>query len=94
MPLYYIQKDKIECPNKIKEQVLKELVTKVKDLTIETIDGVKIWLPDSSSILIRPSGTEPIYRFYAEGKTKEKAVQLVTEYKTKLQEIIDKHRSN
>ncbi len=92
LPLYYIQKDKIECPNKLKEQVLKELITQVKDLTIDTIDGVKIWFPDASSILIRPSGTEPIYRFYAEGKTKERAVQLVTEYKTKLQEIINRFR--
>jgi len=94
LPLYYIQKDKIGCPNKLKEQVLKELITQVKDLTIETIDGVKIWFPDASSILIRPSGTEPIYRFYAEGKTKEKAVQLITEYKTKLRKIIDKFRDD
>jgi len=90
LPLYYIQKDKLECPNKLKERVLKELIARVKGLTIDTIDGVKIWFPDASSILIRPSGTEPIYRFYAEGKTKERAVQLVTEYKAKLREIVDK----
>jgi len=89
LPLYYIQKDKIECPNKLREQVLERLIIRVKDLNIDTIDGVKIWFPDTSSILIRPSGTEPIYRFYAEGKTREKAVQLVIEYKTRLQEIID-----
>jgi len=94
LPLYYIQKDKTECQNKLKEQILKELVAQVEDLTVDTIDGVKIWFPDASSILIRPSGTEPIYRFYAEGKTKERAVQLVTEYKTKLQEIINEFRSD
>jgi len=94
LPLYYIEKDKIECPNKLKEEVLKELVTRVHDLTIDTIDGVKIWFPDASSILIRPSGTEPIYRFYAERKTKEKAIQIINEYKTKLQEIIETFRGN
>ena len=94
LPLYHIQKDKIDCPDKLKERVLKELITQVKDLTIDTIDGVKIWFPDASSILIRPSGTERIYRFYAEGKTKEKAVRLVTEYKTKLQEIINELRGD
>jgi len=94
LPLYYIQKDKLDCPNELKEEVLKELVTQVKDLTINTIDGVKIWFSDASSILIRPSGTEPIYRFYAEGKTKNRAVQLVTEYKTKLQEVSVKFKRN
>jgi len=94
LPLYHIQKDKIECPNELKEQVLKEVITQVKDLTVDTIDGVKIWFPDASSILIRPSGTEPIYRFYAEGKTNKKAVQLVTQYKTKLRKIVDKFKGN
>ena len=88
LPAYYIQKDKTECPHTLKKQVLKELTTHTQDLTTETIDGVKIWFPNSSSILIRPSGTEPIYRLYAEGKTRDEAVQLVTEYKAKLQEIV------
>jgi len=94
LPLYYIQKDKLECPKKLKEKVLKRFITQVKDLSIDTIDGVKIWFPDASSILIRPSGTEPIYRFYAEGKTKDRAVQLVTEYKTRLQEVIVRFKRN
>ncbi|MDH5451027.1 MAG: phosphoglucosamine mutase, partial [Candidatus Bathyarchaeota archaeon] len=90
LPSYYIQKDKTECPNKLKEQVLKKLITHVQGLTIETIDGVKIWFPNSSSILIRPSGTEPIYRLYAEGKTRNEAVRLVTEYKAKLRKIVER----
>jgi phosphomannomutase/phosphoglucomutase len=94
LPSYYIQKDKTECPNTLKEQVLKELITHVKGLTIETIDGVKIWFPNSSSILIRPSGTEPIYRLYAEGKTRNEAVQLVAEYKAKLRKIVERARGD
>jgi len=78
MPLYYIQKDKTECPNKLKEEVQKEFVTKVKALTIETIDGVKI-IRDDGWILIRPSGTEPLYRCFAEGKTQETADRLSKE---------------
>jgi len=72
--------------------VLGEFIQQVEDLTIDTIDGVKIWFPDKSSILIRPSGTEPIYRFYAEGKTRVRAAELIAEYKTKLYEVIDKFR--
>ena len=94
LPIYHIEKDKVECPNELKERVLKELIKKVKNMNIDTTDGVKIWFTDKSSILIRPSGTEPIYRFYAEGKTRSKAVHLVNEYKTKLHEIINKFKSS
>ena len=88
LPRYYLKKDKIGCPNEKKVEVLKKLILEVKGLGPETIDGVKLWFPDKSSILIRPSGTEPIYRFYAEAEEKEKASILVKEYKRKLRKII------
>jgi phosphomannomutase len=34
-------------------------------------DGVKYVLSDDSWLLIRPSGTEPVLRVYAEGRTRE-----------------------
>ena len=36
---------------------------------ISTIDGVKYLIADGSWLLIRPSGTEPVLRVYAEGRT-------------------------
>ncbi len=36
-----------------------------------TIDGVKYIMSDDSWLLIRPSGTEPVLRVYAEGRTPE-----------------------
>ncbi|MEM1538842.1 MAG: phosphoglucosamine mutase [Candidatus Bathyarchaeia archaeon] len=89
LPKYFIEKDKIECPDELKEEVLKKLIDEAKGLEINTTDGVKIWFKDKSSILIRPSGTEPIYRLYAEAKTEEKAKVLVKEYGSKLKAIID-----
>ena len=38
---------------------------------IRTIDGVKYILADDSWLLIRPSGTEPVLRVYAEGRSPE-----------------------
>jgi phosphomannomutase len=43
----------------------------VKVDNITTIDGVKYILSDDSWLLIRPSGTEPVLRVYAEGRTPE-----------------------
>jgi phosphomannomutase/phosphoglucomutase len=88
LPRYYLKKDKIRCPNEKKVKVLKKLILEVEGLKPETMDGVKLWFPDKSSILIRPSGTEPIYRFYAEAEKKDKASTLVKEYKRKLRKII------
>jgi alpha-D-glucose phosphate-specific phosphoglucomutase len=36
---------------------------------LSTVDGVKYLVADGSWLLIRPSGTEPVLRIYAEGRT-------------------------
>jgi phosphomannomutase len=36
---------------------------------LSTVDGVKYMAADGSWLLIRPSGTEPVLRVYAEGRT-------------------------
>ena len=93
LPRYFIEKGKVECPNKLKEKVLEKLTEQVSKLNINTIDGVKIWFEDKSAILMRPSGTEPVYRLYAEAKKEEKAVQLGQKYSLKLKNIIDSLKS-
>lgn len=90
LPEYFIEKAKIECREEIKQKVLQKLIEQTKGLKTNTIDGVKIWFKDKSSILIRPSGTEPIYRLYAEAKTSQKTKQLIKEYSSKLKAIIKK----
>ena len=47
------------------------LIGEVKVSDINTIDGVKYLMDDGSWLLIRPSGTEPVLRVYAEGRTPE-----------------------
>jgi len=89
LPKYYIEKGKVECPNELKKAVLQKLAEYVKGLNLSTIDGFKVWFEDKSSVLVRPSGTEPIYRIYAEAKTEEKAKELVNEYGLKLKRTID-----
>jgi len=88
-PQYFIEKGKVECPEDKKEKVLKKLVEQVKGANVSTIDGVKIWFEDKSALLVRPSGTEPVYRLYAEAKTQEKAFKLVEDYSLKLEKILE-----
>ncbi len=88
LPRTYIVKDKMPCPDAIKEEVteaIRNLPRKGKTLDI---DGIKVWIPPRSWILIRPSGTEPIFRILAEAPTKARALRIVKGYKTKVARII------
>jgi phosphomannomutase/phosphoglucomutase len=87
-PQYFIEKGKVECPEEKKELVLEKLLEQVKGSNVSTVDGVKIWFEDKSAILVRPSGTEAIYRLYAEAKSHEKALKLVKEYSITLKKIL------
>ena len=88
-PQYFIEKGKIECPDEKKEALLQKIYENVKGENISTIDGVKIWFSDNSAILIRPSGTEPVFRLYAEAKNQEKALKLVEDYSSRLKKILE-----
>jgi alpha-D-glucose phosphate-specific phosphoglucomutase len=46
---------------------------------VSKIDGTKIIFADESWILLRPSGTEPVVRIYAEAPTQERVKQLLDE---------------
>ncbi len=52
---------------------------------VQTFDGVKFVLEDESWLLIRPSGTEPVLRLYAEGTSDD----MVDELLRTAQELVD-----
>ena len=51
---------------------------------VETIDGFKYHLGNDRNVMIRPSGTEPVLRVYAEAETAEMVEQILTETKAVL----------
>jgi phosphomannomutase/phosphoglucomutase len=77
LPIYHIIKERVACPNEKKQKVLKIIYDITKNHKRITIDGVKIFF-DDGTVLIRPSGTEAIYRVYAESKNNERAKALAT----------------
>ena len=46
---------------------------------IETTDGFKFFFDDDTWLMIRPSGTEPVLRTYAESSSKEKCFDILEE---------------
>jgi phosphomannomutase/phosphoglucomutase len=72
LPQYFSTKVKVSVPPDKKEDILQALLELTEEENRITMDGVKI-LYDEGWILIRPSGTEPLYRSFAEAKTQETA---------------------
>jgi phosphomannomutase / phosphoglucomutase len=79
VPRYYQAKTKVEV-NRKKGDALLRAVEKQAKGDVERIDGIKLWTDDHSWVLIRPSGTEPIFRIFAEARTQETADQLVKKF--------------
>ena len=78
LPVYYQEKLNIQCPDDEKEEVMSKLgqeIITTTDFELDTTDGVII-LKDDGWVIIRPSGTEPIFRCFAESDSMDKAVEM------------------
>jgi phosphomannomutase / phosphoglucomutase len=84
IPRYEMRKIKITCPHEKKESLMNAVVEQMKNdsdvIKIDRTDGVKLFMK-GGWVLMRPSGTEPIFRVYVEAKEKSRAEQLATTYK-------------
>lgn len=61
-------------------KVIKACVDHGSPKKIETMDGAKIWIDDETWLMVRPSGTEPLIRMYAESTDKSLLDSKVEEY--------------
>ena len=79
VPKFYQAKTKVEVGQKKVEAVMRAVERQAKG-EVERIDGMKIWESDRSWVLVRPSGTEPVVRIFAESTDQEGADQLVRKF--------------
>ena len=75
LPSYRSEKRKVECPDELKGEVMEKIAEVTCEFEVDTTDGVKI-LTEEGWVIIRPSGTEPIFRCFAEAKTEEDAKKM------------------
>ncbi len=78
LPQYNLHKAAVEVPVERRQAVLAALVALAKGRQVDTTDGVKIHESDGW-VLVRPSGTEPLFRVYAEARTAARAEALAKE---------------
>lgn len=92
-PTYYQVKASLSCENTMKPPLLKHIAARAPtDAECETLDGVKLRYSDGW-VLLRPSGTEPIFRVFAEAQTKSRAQTLVEKGLKLAQDALDEIRS-
>jgi phosphomannomutase/phosphoglucomutase len=75
LPKYASAKVKVPVPAEKKDRILDVLLRMTKGQNRVTLDGIKL-IYDEGWILIRPSGTEPLWRCFAEGKSQKAADKL------------------
>ena len=86
-PNYEIIKDKIPLESGTNvDVILSKLEEKYQNFEINTVDGLKIIMPDGW-VMIRKSNTEPIVRVYAESNSRTIAENIVKQIKEDIRTI-------
>jgi len=82
-PHYYNRAD-VDFPAEMRQAIVErlrrkppQLIEGVKVVKVDTADGFRFTLADTTWLLIRFSGTEPIMRIYAETNSPERVERLL-----------------
>ena len=86
LPSSFTNKDKIKCSKDEAQKII--LALKEENPDADTTDGIKIIFDTKNWVMVRPSGTEPIIRIYAEGDSQEKLDKIMSENLQKIKSIL------
>jgi phosphomannomutase/phosphoglucomutase len=86
LPESFTTKDKIQCTKQEAKKLVLELKKEHKNY--DATDGIKIIFDEKNWVMIRPSGTEPIARIYAEADSQQKLDQMMAKYIKKVKAIL------
>jgi phosphomannomutase / phosphoglucomutase len=82
LPKIFQYKTKFRCPTRqIANTIVTMCIEHGSPKKIETLDGAKIWIDEETWIMVRPSGTEPFVRMYAESVDSSLLNSKVSEYR-------------
>ena len=89
LPQTFQYKTKFMCPSReIVDRIIKICLEHGSPRKVETLDGAKIWIDEDTWLMLRPSGTEPLIRMYAESTDKSLLDSKVDEYRRYVQSQI------
>jgi phosphomannomutase/phosphoglucomutase len=88
LPPSFTTKDKISCKKEDVDKIISELSEEFPNA--DTTDGIKIVFDKKNWVMVRPSGTEPIIRIYAESDSEKNLEALMKEYTQKIKSFLDR----
>ena len=86
LPQSFTTKTKIKCTNDESKVIIEHLLSEFPDS--DTTDGIKITFDKKNWIMVRPSGTEPIIRIYAESNSEKNLDDLISKHIEKIKSIL------
>ena len=92
LPVTHLLRTSIKCPDNKKSPVMNTIVKAFETWTdiedVNRLDGIRASFTDSSWVLIRPSGTEPLIRITVEALSAQRAKKLLKDAKTALGRVV------
>ena len=92
LPKFYQSKARVEVPDNFKSKLMDYIRTQKNPEVsrIDATDGLKLFFRDDAWVLIRPSGTEPIFRIFSESKSSQRTKELEEWGVKKVREALQK----
>ncbi|MEA4883801.1 MAG: sugar phosphate nucleotidyltransferase [Clostridia bacterium] len=76
VPEHHFVRDAIPCPWEFKGQVMRELLGRLDDASVDTFDGYRKGSPDAWYMVL-PDPSRPSFTIYAEGSTRAEALEML-----------------
>ena len=86
LPQSFTTKRKIKCTEEESKLVIEHLSTEFPNA--DNTDGIKVVIDEKNWIMVRPSGTEPIIRIYAESDSQANLDVLISKYLEKIKSLL------
>ena len=81
---FYFLREDLKLSSDKKDEIVQlisgQTISRIANLEVvkhENMDGHKFWLSSDTWIMIRPSGTEPVLRFYVEARNESEAQEIM-----------------
>jgi len=86
VPSFYLIKREVRCQDEMKQKVMEKVYGVFSGYRISRLDGIKVNMGKHRWLLIRPSGTEPVFRVFAQSEQRSDAEALAQEGVRAIQE--------
>ncbi|MZQ83543.1 NTP transferase domain-containing protein [Paenibacillus sp. 5J-6] len=87
IPTFYLHREQIDCPWDAKGEVMRSMMNKAKDTSVDLVDGIKFY-HENGWILLLPDSEDPVFRLVAQSQNPTIAEELVHSYRDHILNVL------